>query len=75
MILKEISIIYTSPCIGDEGRMIAKAKLSADVEDMLPYINGCMRNVSSFSELKKLTFNRGMKIFCLEPEVAHITSS
>jgi len=73
MFLEEINIVYTSPCIGDEGRMRAKARISTNVEEMLPYINGYMRNVNYFSELKKITFNKGMKIFCLEPEIARIT--
>jgi len=73
MYLERISIVQTTPCLGDEGRMKAKACLSTNVEEMLPYINGDMKNATYLADIKKLTFNKGMKIICLESKFARIT--
>ena len=73
MFLEKTEIFHQSPCLGDEGRLKIIARLSSDVEALLPYLNAVIKNCLYLSDIKKITFNKGLKIFSIHPKTIGIT--
>lgn len=57
MYLDSIMLKFIQPCTADSNRIRAKAVLSRDISDILPYINGYIKNGIYNENAKTFTFS------------------
>ncbi len=73
MFLESINIIETSPCLADKEKFKAITKASADLTEILPYINAELERPGYQENSQSLTFKRGIIGFLLMGEQISIT--
>ena len=67
MYLNIIEITHISPCFADAGKIRLKAKLSDDLTEVMPYLNGAIRNAYYNPHTPNLTFYREFRLITLHP--------
>lgn len=68
MYLQTIEITHVSPCFADTSKIRLKAKLSDDVAELMPYINGAMSNAVYNPHAPNLTLYRDFRLITLHPQ-------
>lgn len=68
MYLQTIEITHVSPCFADTSKIRLKAKLSDDVAELMPYINGAMGNAVYNPHAPNLTLYRDFRLITLHPQ-------
>lgn len=67
MYLNKIEITHVSPCYADTSKIRLKAKLSDDIEEIMPYINGAVKNAVYNPHAPNLTLHREFRMITLYP--------
>ncbi len=67
MYLEKIEITYVSPCFADTSKIRLKAKLSDDITEIMPYLNGSVKNVNYNPNAPNLTLYREFRLITLHP--------
>ncbi len=63
--LESISVIFMEPCFADPGKIRLKARMSRDMEALLPYLNAVLPNAVYSAGAGDITFTRGQRIVVL----------
>lgn len=71
MFLEDISISFIEPCFADTEKIRLKADFSADITEMMPYINAVLKNATFNKDGPLLTFMKDFRLLTLYPE--HMT--
>lgn len=75
MYLKEIEITFIEPCLADAERIRVKANPSADISEIMPYLNVVVKGCSFVPDKNILTFMKEQRIITLFPRQITITKS
>lgn len=67
MFLDRIEVMSIEPCLADPGKIRLKARLSADVGELLPYLNAVLGTAIYVPDGPSLTLRQGGRIITLYP--------
>lgn len=67
MFLHRIDILSTAPCVIVPERIRFRAHLSDNIQDMLPYLNGVIKNAVYNHEGKVLSFQKDDRLITIYP--------
>ena len=65
MLVDSIEITHILPCLADPSKIRFHANASADLTDVLPYVNAAIPRAIYNHALPALTFNRDHRMICL----------
>ncbi|AKL94543.1 hypothetical protein CACET_c10400 [Clostridium aceticum] len=65
MYLDDIIITYIQSCVADSSKVRFKAKFSRDIGDILPYVNGALKDVIYNKNIPSLTLRKEFRIITL----------
>lgn len=73
MFLESIQVIETSPCLADEERFKARTLASANLNELLPYLNALIDDGFYRAQGNSLSFKKGIVGFTLMNDQINIT--
>ncbi|MCT4507162.1 MAG: Fe-S cluster protein [Tepidibacter sp.] len=65
MDLEEVKMTFIQPCTADSARIRFKAKFSADISQILPYINSTVKDAIYNKKIQSLTIRKEFRIITI----------
>jgi ArsR family metal-binding transcriptional regulator len=73
MLIHEITVIETSPCLAEKELFKALTRASADLTEILPYLNSILEKPNYQGNSKSLAFKKGIVGFTLIGDQINVT--